>query len=106
MFPAKAVSTSPQQKASGIAGEQKAPMAVTIKIINMKDRKQENPGRQSDNQSSPLSSPERRAGNPQAEGSASSADNDMDRLTNQQHNLEPDAEEAQSDGNLSFPEGK
>ena len=43
---------------------------------------------------------------PQAHAAAGSADNDMDRLTEEHHNLQKDAEEAQSDGNLSFPEGK
>jgi hypothetical protein len=58
------------------------------------------------NQLGPSSPAERTTNHPQAEGAASSADNDMDRQTNTQSNLEPDAEEAQSDGNLSFPEGK
>lgn len=54
----------------------------------------------------PSSPSERRTDHPQAEGSASSADNDMDRVTTMQHNLQEDADEAQSDGDLSFPEGK
>jgi len=54
----------------------------------------------------PSSPSERRTDHPQAEGAASSADNDMDRMTTMQHNLQKDADEAQSDGSLSFPEGK
>jgi hypothetical protein len=54
----------------------------------------------------PSSPSERKTDHPQAEGAASSADNDMDRQTTMQHNLQKDAEQAQSDGNLSFPEGK
>jgi hypothetical protein len=42
----------------------------------------------------------------QARSASQSADNDMDKQTNVQHNAQNDAEEAQSDGNLSFPEGK
>lgn len=58
------------------------------------------------NQLGPSSPFERSSSHPQADAAASSADNDMDRQTNTQHNLQEDAEEAQSDGNLSFPEGK
>lgn len=54
----------------------------------------------------PSSPSKRTTDHPQTEGAASSADNDMDRQTTIQHNLKKDAEEAQSDGNLSFPEGK
>jgi hypothetical protein len=54
----------------------------------------------------PSSPSERRTQHPQKEGHQSSADNDMDRQTTQQHNLKEDADEAQSDGSLSFPEGK
>jgi hypothetical protein len=44
---------------------------------------------------------------PQSDAARQSADNDMDRQASmQQQNLEKDADEAQSDGNLSFPEGK
>jgi hypothetical protein len=44
---------------------------------------------------------------PQSTAARQSADNDMDRQTNmEQQNLEKNADEAQSDGNLSFPEGK
>jgi hypothetical protein len=43
----------------------------------------------------------------QVRGAASSADNDEDRVAEQQSlNLQKDADEAQSDGDLSFPEGK
>jgi hypothetical protein len=42
----------------------------------------------------------------QTKAAAQSADNDTDRRTSAHHNLQDDAEEAQSDGNLSFPEGK
>lgn len=58
------------------------------------------------NQLGPSSPYERSSSHPQADAAASSADNDMDRQTSTQHNLQQDAEEAQSDGNLSFPEGK
>jgi len=58
------------------------------------------------NQLGPSSPAERRTQHPQAEGYASSADNDMDRQTTTQPNLQSDADEAQSDGNLNFPEGK
>jgi hypothetical protein len=58
------------------------------------------------NQLGPSSPYERSSQHPQSDAAASSADNDMDRQTTTQHNLEQDAEEAQSDGNLSFPEGK
>jgi hypothetical protein len=44
--------------------------------------------------------------NTQADAADQSADNDGDRLPEAKHNLQKDAEEAQSDGNLSFPEGK
>lgn len=57
------------------------------------------------NQVGPSSPTERTTDQPQQEGFSSSADNDMDRIT-QQHNLQEDADEAQSDGNISFPEGK
>lgn len=49
---------------------------------------------------------DRDSSHPQAEAAHQSADNDMDRQTSAQHNLQKDADEAQSDGNLSFPEGK
>lgn len=49
---------------------------------------------------------DRDSSHPQAEAAQQSADNDMDRQTTTQHNLQEDADEAQSDGNLSFPEGK
>lgn len=54
----------------------------------------------------PSSPSERRTDHPQAEGAASSADNDMDRTSRMPENLQEDAEEAQSDGSLSFPAGK
>ncbi len=58
------------------------------------------------NQLGPSSPYNRTSDHPQSEASASSADNDMDRQTSNEHNLQQDADEAQSDGNLSFPEGK
>ncbi len=58
------------------------------------------------NQLGPSSPYEDGSRNPQEGAAAQSADNDGDRLTNMQHNLQKDADEAQSDGNLSFPEGK
>lgn len=58
------------------------------------------------NQVAPSSPSETTSSHPQAKGAASGADNDMDRITTMQHNLQKDADEAQSDGNLSFPEGK
>lgn len=54
----------------------------------------------------PSSPSERKTSHPQTEGLTSSADNDMDRIMTNQHNLQQDADEAQSDGSLSFPEGK
>lgn len=45
------------------------------------------------------------SGHPQSDAAEQSADNDMDRQTTQQ-GLKDDADEAQSDGNLGFPEGK
>ncbi len=58
------------------------------------------------NQLGPSSPYDRTSDHPQSEALASSADNDMDRQTSNEHNLQQDADEAQSDGNLSFPEGK
>jgi cytoskeletal protein RodZ len=58
------------------------------------------------NQVAPSSPSEKVSQQPQTDAAASSADNDMDRMTTMQHNLQKDADEAQSDGNLSFPEGK
>lgn len=58
------------------------------------------------NQVAPSSPSDRTSQHPQTDASVSSADNDMDRKTTMQHNLQKDADEAQSDGNLSFPEGK
>lgn len=58
------------------------------------------------NQLGPSSPYNRSSNHPQSDASASSADNDMDRQTSMPHNLQKDADEAQSDGNLSFPEGK
>ena len=58
------------------------------------------------NQLGPSSPYERSSsGNPQADAAGQSADNDMDRISSW-HNLEKDADEAQSDGNLGFPPGK
>jgi hypothetical protein len=58
------------------------------------------------NQLAPSSPSESTSKHPQADAAASSADNDMDRMSPGSQNQQEDAEEAQSDGNLSFPEGK
>jgi hypothetical protein len=58
------------------------------------------------NQPAPSSPSERTSKHPQVDAATSSADNDMDRMTSEPQNQQEDAEEAQSDGNLSFPEGK
>lgn len=58
------------------------------------------------NQLGPSSPYEKTSQHPQSDAAHQSADNDMDRQTTKEHNLQKDADEAQSDGNLSFPEGK
>jgi hypothetical protein len=58
------------------------------------------------NQVAPSSPSGRTPQHPQADAAASSADNDMDQMTPGTQNLQEDADEAQSDGSLSFPEGK
>jgi hypothetical protein len=73
-------------------------------ILNKSDFKRT--GSDKANQLGPSSPYERSSSHPQADASASSADNDMDRQTTMQDNLQEDADEAQSDGSLSFPEGK
>lgn len=63
-------------------------------------------GSEKANQVGPSSPSDRTTDHPQAEAYASSADNDMDRLATSEGNLQNDPNEAQDDGNLSFPEGK
>ena len=58
------------------------------------------------NQLGPSSPFKKASKHPQSDAAHQSADNDMDRRTSSQHNLKKDADEAQSDGNISFPEGK
>jgi hypothetical protein len=58
------------------------------------------------NQLGPSSPYEKSSSHPQSDAANQSADNDMDRRTTSQDELKNDAEEAQSDGNLGFPEGK
>ncbi len=58
------------------------------------------------NQLGPSAPYGRSSDKPQADAAASSADNDMDRQSTGHENLQADADEAQSDGNLSFEEGK
>jgi len=73
-------------------------------IMNQSDFKVS--GSDKANQLGPSSPYDKNSSHPQSDAAASSADNDMDRQTSAENNLQKDAEEAQSDGNLSFPEGK
>jgi hypothetical protein len=75
------------------------------KSIENKNRYKET-GSDKASQLGPSSPSERKTDQPQTEGYRSSADNDFDRVTTNQNNLQEDADEAQSDGNISFPEGK
>ncbi|HEX6914283.1 MAG TPA: hypothetical protein VF145_03530 [Chitinophagaceae bacterium] len=68
-------------------------------------------GSEKANQLGPSSPYERNTDDPQGHAARSGADNDADRLTEEQeaalhHGLRKDADQAQHDGNLSFPEGK